>query len=275
MHRHAGVSQHRLRPGRRHDDEVARLILRRLACLIEGDRVLIGDPVGQRIGEMPVGPVHLALFDLEVRDRRLEMRIPVDQPLVAIDQPVPVQLDKHLAHSGVQPLVEREPLAAPVAGRAQTAQLLDDRPTRLGLPFPDLGHEGVPAHVAAADVACGRQLALDHHLGGDAGVVRARQPQHRLALHPVIAGEDVLQGVVQRMADVQRAGHVRRRDNDRIGVRRPIRGADIARREHAAVLPHRIQTGFGGGRVEGLVEHWNGLWTKRKGGPDWSRPGMI
>ena len=31
------------------------------------------------------------------------------------------------------------------------------------------------------------QLALDHHLGGDAGVVRARLPQHVLAAHALEA----------------------------------------------------------------------------------------
>ena len=251
MHRHAGVAQHGLGPGRRHHDVVAGLILRRLPVTVVGDRVLIGHAVRQGIGEMPVRPVHLTLLDLEVRDRRLEMRVPVHQPLVAIDQPVPVQLDEDLAHGGVQPLVEGEPLAAPVTTGSQPAQLLDDGPTRLGLPFPDLGHEGVAAHVAAADIARGRQLALDHHLGGDAGVVRARQPQHGLTLHPVIAGQDVLQGVVERVADVQRAGHVRRWDDDRIG----LGGAVGTGGEHTALLPPCIEARFGGGGIEGLVEH--------------------
>ena len=75
--------------------------------------------------------------------------------------------------------------------------------------------EGLAAHVAAADVAGLGQLALDHHLGGDAGVVGAGQPQRRLAAHALEADQHVLQGVVQRVADVQRAGDVRRRDDDR------------------------------------------------------------
>ena len=47
------------------------------------------------------------------------------------------------------------------------------------------------------------QLALDHHLRGDAGMVHADHPQGVLALHPRVAGEDVLQRVVERVADVQ------------------------------------------------------------------------
>ena len=69
----------------------------------------------------------------------------------------------------------------------------------------------------------GGQLALDHHLGGDAGVVGARQPQRRLAAHALEADQHVLQRVVQRVADVQRAGDVRRRDDDRERLARPDR----------------------------------------------------
>jgi hypothetical protein len=41
------------------------------------------------------------------------------------------------------------------------------------------------------------------------------QPEHGLAAHPLEADQHVLQRVVQRMPDVQRAGDVRRRDHDR------------------------------------------------------------
>ena len=255
MHRHARVAQHGLRPGRGDDDEVARLPFRRLAVLVEGDGVFIGDAVRQRIGEMPIGAVHLALLDLQVRDGGLEMRIPVHQPLVAIDQALLVQLHEDLAHGRVQPLVQGEPLARPVARGPQAAQLAHNGAAALGLPFPDLVDEGVAAHVAPPDIARRRQLTLDHHLGRDTGVVRTRQPQHRLALHPVIAGQDVLQGVVQRMADVQAARHIRRRNDDRIGALRPFR----AGREQAALFPLGVQAGFGGLGFEGLFEHGSSL----------------
>ena len=71
----------------------------------------------------------------------------------------------------------------------------------------------------AALLALG-QLALDHQLGGDAGMVHAGLPQHVLAPHALEAGQRVLQGVVQGVADVQPAGDVGRRDDDaeRLGV---------------------------------------------------------
>ena len=66
------------------------------------------------------------------------MRVPVDQPLVAVDQALLVAADEHLAHGGGQALVQGEALAAPVAGGAQAAQLAHDGPAALGLPLPDL-----------------------------------------------------------------------------------------------------------------------------------------
>ena len=215
-----------------------------------GDHHLAGT-VLQRIGEMPIVAIDRLLFDLEVGDGGLELRIPVDQPLVAIDQPFLVELNEDLADRGREAVVEGEPLAAPVAGGAQPAQLVDDGPAGLGLPFPDLVDEGLAAHVAAPDIALLGQLALDHHLGGDAGVVGAWQPQGRLPLHAVEPGQDVLQGVIQRMADVQRAGDVRRRDDH--GEARRI-GA-FARRERPRGLPLGIEARLDGLGIEGLFKH--------------------
>ena len=69
--------------------------------------------------------------------------------------------------------------------------------------------------------AVARELAFDDHLSGDAGVVGARLPERIVSAHPGIADQNVLQRVVERMAHVQAAGDVRRRDND--GERRGLR----------------------------------------------------
>ena len=197
---------------------------------------------------MPKVAIHLFLLDLDVADRALEMRVPVHQPLVAVDQLFLVQLDEHLAHGIGQPLIEGEPLATPVAGGTQAPKLIGDGAATLRLPLPDLGHKVVAAHVAAALIARLRQLAFHHHLGGDTGMVSARQPQHRLAAHPLKAGQYVLQGVVQRMADVQRARYIRRRDND--GERLSIRVRD--RRKGTRGLPLLVKARLGGFRIEGF-----------------------
>ena len=72
--------------------------------------------------------------------------------------------------------------------------------------------------VAAARLLPLHHLALDHHLGGDAGMVGARLPEHVAAAHALEADQDVLERVVERVAHVERAGDVRRRDDDRVGL---------------------------------------------------------
>ena len=73
---------------------------------------------------------------------------------------------------------------------------------------------------------CGVELALHHHLRRDAGVIGARLPQRVVAAHAVVAGEGVHQRVLERVAHVQRAGDVRRRDHDAIGRARVRAGAN-------------------------------------------------
>ncbi len=68
--------------------------------------------------------------------------------------------------------------------------------------------------VAAVGLLALGKLALDHHLRGDAGMVHARLPQHVLAAHALEADQNVLQRVVERVAHMQRAGDVRRRNDD-------------------------------------------------------------
>ena len=197
---------------------------------------------------MPEVAVHLFLLDFNIGNRALEVGIPVHQPLIAVDQLFLVQLDEHLAHGIGQPLIEGEPLATPVAGGTQAPKLIGDGAATLRLPLPDLGHKVVAAHVAAALIAGLRQLAFHHHLGGDAGVVCAGQPQHRLAPHPLKARQYVLQGVVQRVADVQGSRHIRRRDDD--GERLSIRVRD--RRKGTRGLPLLVEARLGGFRIEGF-----------------------
>ena len=131
-----------------------------------------------------------------------------------------MQLDEHFHDRARQALVHREAFARPVAGSAEALQLVDDDAAALGLPLPDALEKFGAAHVAAARLLPLHQLPLDHHLGRDAGMVGAGLPQHVAAAHALEAAEDVLQRVVERVAHMQRARHVRRRDHD--GERRGV-----------------------------------------------------
>ena len=156
-----------------------------------------------RIAQVPEVALGLDLHHLEIGDRGLQLRVPVDQPLVLVDQPLAIELDEHLEHGARQPLVHGEALARPVAGGAEALQLVDDRAAALRLPRPDPLDECLAAHLAPARLLPLHQLALDHHLRGDAGMVGARLPQHVPAAHALEAAQDVLQRVVERMAHMQ------------------------------------------------------------------------
>ncbi len=110
--------------------------------------------------------------------------------------------------------VHGEALALPVHGVAQAAHLAGDGAAGLRLPLPDFVDERVAAVVVAGFAFFRGDLALHHHLGGDAGVVGARLPQGVFALHALVADHGVHDGLLERVAHVQAAGDVRRRDHD-------------------------------------------------------------
>ena len=230
----AGVTEDSLGPGGGDDDEATRLAF---------DRIL-------EMVELALG---LDLLDLEIRDRGSKCRIPIDQPLVLVDQALPVEVDKDLGDRPRQALVHGEALAAPVAGGTEPLELVDDLAAGFGLPFPDLVDEGIAADRVTVRLLPLHHLPLDHHLGGDAGMVHARLPQDVAAAHPLEAGEHVLKRVVQRVADVERAGDVGRRDDDRERLR-PRRGAGTGL-EGAGGLPQGCDPRLDIRRVKGLLEH--------------------
>ena len=71
MHRDRGVAQHRLRARRGDDDRFA--------------------AVGERIADLPELALLLLGVDFEIGHRGAELRVPVDEPLAAIDEPVLVK----------------------------------------------------------------------------------------------------------------------------------------------------------------------------------------
>ena len=95
------------------------------------------------------------------------------------------------------------------------------------------------------------QQLLDLRLRGDPGVVGAERPLGAPAEHAVVADQAVLDRAVERVAHVQRAGHVRRRDRDReVLGRRALR----RRVEQAGLEPAREDARLGlGGLPAGAV----------------------
>ena len=232
MHRHRRIAQQRFGAGGGDDQEAAGLALHRVA-------------------QVPEVALHLAALDLQVGNRGQQLRVPVHQPAVAIDQLLRMQGAEHLHHRLRQAGIHGEALSRPIQAGTQPAQLAGDGAAAFRLPLPDAIEEGVAAHGAAVRLAFGGQQAFHHHLGGDAGMVGARLPQRIAPLHPPPAGQRILQGEGQGMAHMQAAGDVRRRDHDGEGRRRTGRVAG----EGAALLPALIQAGFESGGGQRFVQH--------------------
>ncbi len=167
----------------------------------------------QRIADMPERAFLLDALDLQVRHGGAQHRVPVDQPLAPVDQPLLVQPHEHFGDHARHLRVHREIFAAPVDRRAHAPHLPRDGRTRFLLPGPYLLDEGLAAEVVPRD-ALRVELALDHDLRGDARVVGARHPQRVGAPHARVARQAVHDGLVERVSHVQRAGDVGRRQLD-------------------------------------------------------------
>jgi hypothetical protein len=170
--------------------------------------------VGEFIDDMPHRAVFLLRDDFEVRHRGAQHRVPVHQALAAVDQALFEQAHEHLGDDLRTRRVHREVFARPVRRGAEAAHLAEDRGARFLLPLPDLLDEFFAAEVVARNLLR-VELAFDHDLRGDAGVVGARNPGGVMAEHAVVARQAVHDGLVERVAHVQRAGDVRRRQLDR------------------------------------------------------------
>ena len=211
-------------------------------------------PLGKRVADVVHLPIRFGGFDFQVRHRAHQHRVPIDQALATVNQTLLVELDKGVGDHGRQLVVHGEVFAAPVHAVAHAAHLLGDGVARLLFPLPHFGNEiftrhirGGP-HVVAAD-ALGLQLALHHDLGGNACMVGTGHPQGVETLHAVVARQAVHDGLVERVAHVQRAGHVgwRQLDGERRLLCLGLACATKTRHAVTALFPLRPPMGLEGG----------------------------
>ena len=242
-----GVGRDRLGPRRRDVDVLARLRPAR---------------VHDRVADGPQRARPLDVVDLLVRDDRLVVGVPVDEVVAAVDEALGVEADEHLLDGAAEAVVHREPLVAPVARVAEAALLLEDDAAVLLLPRPDVLEERLAAQRFAVDALL-FQLPLDDVLGRDAGVVHAGNPERLEAAHPLVAREEVLDRVLERVAHVEPAGHVRRRHGDHERGRPALGHRVRVGVEKAAGLPVGVPLLLDGGR---LVRRPGRLGGRRFGG---------
>ena len=233
-----------------------------------GHHQFFATAIGQRIGDVPQKTVFFGAFDFEVGDGGFQLRVPVHQALAAVDQALLVQPHEGFGDHLGQLVVHGEVFAAPVHRGAHAAHLAGDGVARVLLPLPHTGDEVLPAQVVAALFLL-LQLALDHDLRGDAGVVGARDPRRVEALHAVVARQAVHDGLVERVPHVQRAGYVGRRQlNGEVLAARGGLGAGLARAAktcapQAGRLPRGAPRGLDGGGLEGFGQGGQARLRKR------------
>ena len=226
IHGHGGVARNRFRPRRRNRQErrtgvaPVSIFIFFFFSLRQARRLSYG--FGHFDFEIIEKTFLLLHHHFFVGQRRKRRGTPVHHALAAIDEAFLVEVHKHALHAARILRVHREPFARPVARRAELFQLLDDDAALFIFPFPDFLQKFFTAKVVAMfDFSFLLERALDDGLRGDASVIRAGQPQNFLAVHARLAGEDVLDRVVEHMAEREHAGDVRRRDDDGIcGLRR-------------------------------------------------------
>ena len=231
---HAGVAQHGLRPRGGHDHV--------LVAVLDG------------ILQMPQLAGLLLVFHLGVAQGSGAVGAPVDDAAALVDQAFLVKADEDFADRPGALLVHGEAQAGPVAAGAQRLQLLQNAAAVLLLPGPHLVQELLAAKIETGQ-ALAAQLLLHLDLGGDAGVVGAGQPEGGVALHPLVADQGVLDGLVESVPQMELPRHVGRRDDDgeRFLVRVSVGG------EPAAVQPHLVDALFRGLRIVhlGKLFHMN------------------
>ena len=177
--------------------------------------------VGERITHVRERVVDVDVRELEVGQRGLVVRAPVDDPVRAVDPALVVEVDEE-AHDGAHVVVvHREPLAPVVQRRADAPELEHDLAAVLAQPLPDALLERVAAEVLPR-LSLGREVLLDGVLRRDAGVVEAGLEERVVALHPPRPDDRVGERELQRVAEVQVAGDVRRRVRDREALARRV-----------------------------------------------------
>ena len=192
--------------------------------------------------------VRLDVVQLEIGERALVVRAPVDDAVVAVEVALFPEVDEVAQNGAHVALVHREALAPVVHRRAHAPELGHDRAAVLAKPFPDACFERLATQLLA-----GRSLALevllDHALRRDARVVVAWLEQAVVPLHAAPPNQRVRERELERVAEMEIAGDVRRREGDDVRVARVVGFGGV----QPLVFPGLLPAGLDAlGRVQGI-----------------------
>ena len=183
-----------------------------------GNRDVSG-AVRERVSDRVQRVRRLLVVDLEVRDRTRAARAPVHDAVGAEEIAAFAEVDEPAQDGAHVTVVHRHPLAPIVERCAQATKLAHDHAPVLLQPRPGPLEELLAAEVVPCQAFLG-QVLLDDGLRRDPRVVVAGLPHGVEAAHAMPADEQVLDRRVQRVAHVQVARDVGRRDahHERLAV---------------------------------------------------------
>ena len=224
MHRDSDIGEDRRRPNGGDRD----------GAFAPGERV---PDVGERVVDVDVS-------ELQVGERRLVVRAPVDDPVGAVDPVLAVEVHEEAHHRADVVVVHREALTTVVQRSADPAELKHDLAAVLAQPFPDTSLERLAAQLLPAGaLAC--EMLLDGVLRRDSRVIEAGLEQDVEALHPPCPHDRVRERKLERMAKVEVAGHIRRRMRDHEALAVGVRVGGV----ETVGLPRLLPAPLDGGRV--------------------------
>jgi hypothetical protein len=215
MHGHCRVAEERLRPGRG-NHELGGSAVRvhyRLAALFD-----------DLVAQVPEVALAIGRDDFEVRECRLAAAAPVDDAARPDRSGFPragARTLRALRLEQPSSIVKRSRFQS--SDEPEALELVGDLASMVVLPLPSALQELLAPQVMASERAARGALAFlcdllfDLGLGRDPRVVGAREPEGVIALHAAPANERVLNGIGERVAHVQHAGDVGRRDDDAEG----------------------------------------------------------
>ena len=174
--------------------------------------------IAQRIFQVPHFSFNIAHDHFVVGNGRLGFGIPIHKAPTALNQTILKQPEKTFTHRGGAHWIHGETRAIKIARATHGDKLLKNDALIFIFPRLHLRHKFIARKISAL-LALQRQAPLNHRLRGDARVIRSWHPQHIAPSHARVAGQRVLQRVVQRVPQVQSRSDIGRRNKhgERLG----------------------------------------------------------
>ena len=201
MNSHGSITQHRFRAGGRNDNMIR----------------LTGPGIDNRILEVPEISLYSFRKYFVVAYGSLQKRIPVYQSFPAINQCFLEQVEEGMSHRTRTCFIQCESRSLPIATATHLLQLAENTFFILLFPLPNSIDKLFPPKIVTRLAFFFLQSPFDDGLSRNARMVGSGNPQRIKALHSLQTNDNVLQRIIECVAKVKGTGHIRRRDNDRVG----------------------------------------------------------